>query len=341
MPLVSLSVAARASHGKLDHVSIPDHSTPDHRVLTAGAAEGLSLADPRPVPWGGVLDRVRASVGARRLVPTGLALAGTDLLYHAALRLSGRRAEAAEASMAAVVGGTSAEPDLARLARRQVAAEARGWELTWRPWELERVPMSGVAHLNRARDSGRGVLVSYPHMGPPAAWVPLARRLRPLYMPVGDWVLEEPRAGYNGYQVEQRRKIYSAAGFQLIHASGSARTLLRLLGERQTVFIAMDLPGPRTTEFLGKPVEMADGTARLAARTDSLVVPAALLPSGRRWRIEIREAVDPRDHSSPAELHQALAAIHSDFVLSAPDHLESPLRPGGWARVTREGWYRT
>ena len=33
---------------------------------------------PQPVPWGGVVARVRASVGLRRLIPTDVALAASD-----------------------------------------------------------------------------------------------------------------------------------------------------------------------------------------------------------------------------------------------------------------------
>ena len=44
-----------------------------------------------PLPWGGLSARIRASVTARRLVPTELALIATDLVYRAGLRLSTNR----------------------------------------------------------------------------------------------------------------------------------------------------------------------------------------------------------------------------------------------------------
>ena len=31
-----------------------------------------------------------------------------------------------------------------------------------------------------------------------------------------------------------------------------------------------------------------------------------------------------------SDLHQALASIHETIIMRAPEHLENPLRPGGW-----------
>lgn len=312
----------------------------ERRVPTAAFPGGRSLYCQRRVPWGGPLARVRASVGLRRLIPTGLALLGTDLLYQLMLRLSRRRMAAANASMEAVVGGTPYETEISRLARSHVAAQARGWELTWRPWELERVPVRGVSRIHQARATGRGLVVSKSHLGPTAGWVPLGRLLRPLYAPASDWIVDELPPGYNGYQVEHRLKVFQDAGIELIHARGSALTLLRVLTGGGAVLLSMDLPGRRRTQFLGKPVDMADGTAQLAVKAGALVVPAALMPLGRRWEIQVGDILDPRNFSSPGELHRALAAIHESFIMRAPDHLESPLRPGHWATATRDGWYR-
>jgi lauroyl/myristoyl acyltransferase len=313
---------------------------PERVAVTSSPPSTQPACAPRPVPWGGPLARVRASVRGRRLVPTGLALVGTDLLQRLMLVLRPGRLAAGTAAMEAVVGGTPAEESVPGLARRHVSAMARGWELTWRPWELRKVPIDDLPRLRAAHAEGRGLLISYPHLGPPAAWVSLANSLRPVHCPVGDWALDDPRPGYNGYQVEHRRKLYCDAGFELLHANGSARTLIRVLKGGGIVHLAMDLPGQTPTPFLGKTVEMADGTARLAKMTDCLIVPAALVPRGRRWAVHVEETVDPRDYASPADLHQALAVIHEKFIMSAPEHLEDPLRPGGWAEATRHGWRR-
>jgi lauroyl/myristoyl acyltransferase len=300
-------------------------------------ASGTSLSSPLPVPWDGALARARASVGARRLVPTWIAMLGTDLLYQLLLRLSQRRMTAAIASMEAVVGRTPAESSLVRLARSHVAAQARGWELTWRPWELEKVPIRGVSRIHRARATGRGLIMSHVHMGPLGAWVPLARLLRPLYHPAGDWVIHPPKPGYNGYQCEQRRKLYRDSGIEILHATGSGMILYKVLAHGGAVLLSMDVPGNKRTPFLGKPVDMVDGTARLAIMADALILPAALIPLGRRWQIQVEEALDPRDFARWEELHLALASIHEEFIMRAPDHLETPGRL--WVSATCDGWY--
>jgi lauroyl/myristoyl acyltransferase len=308
-------------------------------VPTGSTPRGRTAWSPRPVPWGGVLARLRASVQARRVVPTGVALLGTDLLYRLVWRLSSRRMAATSAVVDTIVGGTPAEADLPRLARGYVAARARGWELTWRPWELARIPVRGVSRIHQARATGRGLVISHAHLGPLAGWVVLGRLLHPMLAPQGDWLLDEPRPGYNGYQVERWRRIYHEAGIELIHATGSGLMVYKALKRGSAVLLAMDVPGNRRTRFLGKPVDLDDGTARLAVKTDALVLPAALMPVGRRWEIQIGEALDPREFSSPDELHLALAAIHEELIMRAPEHLESPPL-WLWGRATRDGWFR-
>jgi lauroyl/myristoyl acyltransferase len=271
------------------------------------------------------------------LVPTELALMGTDAFYRSMARLDPRRAAAAAASMAAVIGGTPREAEVARLAPRHVAAIARGWELSWRPWELARIPIRGRERLDAARATGRGLIVSHSHLGPLAGWVPLVRIMRPMLFPQGDWLLDEPRHGYNGYQIEHWRKLYQDAGTELMHHIGSAPRAYRMLRRGGSVLISMDVPGERRTEFLGKPVDLDDGTARLATKAGALVLPASLRPSGRRWEIEIHPALDSREFDGPDELHLALTRVHEELIMQAPEHLESPDRL--WARATPEGWY--
>lgn len=309
----------------------------EHRGPPGPASANRSAWGPRPVPWGGVVARLRASTSARRLVPTELALIGTEVCYRSMARLSRRRGKAAEAAMAAVLGGTAREAEAPGLATRHVAAIARGWELTWRPWELDRIPVVGRERLDAARANGRGLIVSHAHLGPLAGWVPLARTLRPMLFPQGDWLLDEPRRGYNGYQVEHWRKLYQAAGAELMHHVGSAPRAYRMLRRGGSVLITMDVPGDRRTQLLGKPVDLDDGTARLAVKSDALVLPAGLMPRGRRWEIEIHPALDPRDFAGPDELHAALSRVHEELIMRAPEHLENPDRL--WARATPEGWY--
>jgi lauroyl/myristoyl acyltransferase len=158
---------------------------------------------------------------------------------------------------------------------------------------------------------------------------------------VGDHqVIDVPR-GYNGYQTEQLRRLLRDCGFSPVRAAGSARTFTRVLRGGGRVLLNIDVPGKTPVRFLGKPVELMSGTARLAMSTDSVVVPVLPLPHGRRWRLHIGAPLDPREFDSWDELLQVTVTAVEELVLQAPEYLETPLRDGGWAEATRDGWRTT
>jgi lauroyl/myristoyl acyltransferase len=289
-----------------------------------------------PLPWGGLSARIRASVTARRLVPTELALIATDLVYRAGLRLSANRMTYAVAAMDAVVGGTPAESDLTDLATRHVTARARAWELQWRPWALHRIPVEGLEHLATARAAGRGLIISISHLGPTTGWVVLGRLLGPVVMLSNDPIETAPPPGYWGYQLRHRRKLFQDAGIERVYAPGSSMVVYKLLAKGGTAMMSTDWPGDRRTTFLGRPADLADGTAQFAMKTGATVLPAVQLPRGRRWRLELRAPLDPKDFSDVAELHEALVAIHEESILSHPEHLEN--LEDFWPVFTRDGW---
>lgn len=300
-----------------------------------------SLAQPRAVPWGGVVGRLRASSALRRLVPAPWAMAGLDLAQRLAVRRDPARLDAARAAMEAVVGGTALEGDLERLAFRHLCAWARGWELMWRPWLLAGMPVEGAEAL-RDLEPGRGVVFSLPHYGPLVGVAALPRVVGPVHAAVGEHMAaEEAPAGYNGYQNEQVRKVLRDSGFRLVRAAGSARTFTEVLEAGGRVLINLDVPGKTPVQFFGKTVELMSGTARLAASTDAVVVPVVPLPRGRKWYLHLDAPLDPRDHESWEDLLQATVTAVEGLVLRAPEYLESPLRDGGWAVADRNGWRRT
>lgn len=308
-----------------------------------------SLTDCRPVPppqqvpWDGVLPRLRGSVLVRRFVPMALAVALIRVAYRVGLTRRPARLESSRAAMAAVVGGTPAESRLEELARRHPAAMAEGIELCWRPWLLDKIPVDHGERIAEARAAGRGVLICFTHFGPLNGRHSLRRWTLPGYGPTGDWFYEAPPKGYFGYWFEHCRALTRACEDRvgLLPARGSYPVLAALLRQGELVSIAMDLPGSTATRFLGKQVQMTSGTARLAAETGSLVVPVSLVPGGRRrWRIEVGEPVDPAGFGSHLDLHQALADWHTERILRAPEYYEDPVRAGGWAVATPDGWRR-
>ncbi|MBN1091244.1 hypothetical protein JKP75_00710 [Blastococcus sp. TML/M2B] len=249
------------------------------------------------------------------------------------------RLDASRAAMEAVVGGTCSEADIQRLARRHAVAQAQGEELAWRPWLLRRLPIRGAGHLTEAVASGRGVIVSFVHLGPLVGRAVLGRLLPTAHLPVAEYLFQNNPPGYDGYRAERIRRILRASDYRILPAKGSGRALREVLGSAGIVMVAMDVPGPTPTDFLGKSVELANGTSKLASATNSLVVPISVRPRGRfGWEVTVETVLDPQDFPSWAELHQALADVHDGVVTRHPEHLESPLRDGGWARADRFGW---
>jgi lauroyl/myristoyl acyltransferase len=298
------------------------------------------LTVPRPVPWGGAVAHLRASEAAHRLVPLPVANAALDLGQRLAVSRDPARLDAARAAMAAVVGGTEREADLEHLAFRHLCAAGRGWELMWRPRALLALPVEGLHHLPQV-EPGRGIVFSTPHYGPLVGLAALPCAVGTIDGAVGEHLAAATvPAGYHGHQIEQSRRVLVQAGFRVVRAAASARTFTRTLTDGGRVLLNFDVPGTFPVQFLGKTVELMTGTARLAAKTDSVVVPVLPRPRGRGWYVHLDEPIDPRRHDSWQSVLQATADVHSRLILAAPEHLESPLRDGGWAAATRDGWRR-
>jgi lauroyl/myristoyl acyltransferase len=166
----------------------------------------------------------------------------------------------------------------------------------------------------------------------------LARAVGPIYQAVGHFLLDPAPPGYDGYRNEQVRRLLTRAGFRMIRAAGSRATFDAVLRQGGRVLVHFDVPGSVPVEFLGKTVDLKSGTARLAVDTDAVVVPVAMLPEGRGWRIHVDEPLDPRRYPDWQGLLQAVAAVHESLILAAPELLESPLRDGAWAEATATGW---
>jgi lauroyl/myristoyl acyltransferase len=304
------------------------------------AAWIADVATPRPVPRGGLVDRLRASTALRRVVPAPVAMVLLDLAVRASIRVRPERLAQARAAMAAVVvvDGVVREDEWDQLAVRHLCAAARGWELMWRPWVLTAMPVEGLERL-REVEPGRGVVFSTLHYGALAGLAALPRAVGSIDLVVGEHLaaVQVPR-GYNGYQIEQSRRVSLEAGFRIIRAVGSTAVLTETLQAGGRVLLNFDVPGTYPVRFLGKTVELMNGTARLAEKTDSVVVPVLPRPRGRGWYVHLDEPIDPREHDSWQSVLQATADVHSRLVLAAPEHLESPLRDGGWAVATADGW---
>jgi len=133
-----------------------------------------------------------------------------------------------------------------------------------------------------------------------------------------------------------RRGSYS----RLIRSSGSFPVLKALLERSELIVVFFDLPGQRMTHFLGKPAMLADGTARLAVETDSVILPVRTRRAGHRPCVDFGASLDPRSFDGVEPLHNALAAQHERWILERPAEMEDPCSFGWAAGATPQAWNR-
>ena len=256
-----------------------------------------------------------------RLVPSPLAAA----VWERRARRRFAQPDARERARAAVALAGGEPTDAAAL--RHLEENRFRTEIAFRPWQWGTRWIDGH-HLEAAIAQGRGVIASYPHLGPlPGIGVALTRYdPRPCTV-VGDWMFNDQADA----QARRWRVSLERAGVTPIPSSGSAGTIAAALRSGRTVSIAFDVPGSTPTRFLGHDVLLASGTAWLAQETGALVVPIARGRSGWRPWTRAGAALEPGDG-----LHDALADVHTRFIRERPAEYENPDRPGWWgAGLTR------
>ena len=168
------------------------------------------------------------------------------------------------------------------------------------------------------------MLLSACHLGPyyrlqsPAAF-------KNTYLVPGPWFFEPPSHDEWGRRLARWRKGIKV---RLVPARGSFQIVRALLDRGEAVLIFFDMPGGRATNFLGKPVELADGSAELAFRTGALVLPLRARRAGHEVWIDVGDPLDARQSAGVDELHEALAAIHERWILENPAAMDDPRRFG-------------
>lgn len=291
---------------------------------------------PAPMPAADMAVRLKTSPLLRRLIPTPVALKRAT---RRAQRLCDSDDDAltrATAAIAAVVAGTARAGDIDALARRHLVAAARVETLQWHPWPTPRTDARSATVLRDAVFGGRGVVLSACHLGPffcaPSVLAPL--RVVPFTV-AGPWFFEPPPANYWGRRlvVWQRR-----SKSRMVLSTGSFPILLALLERGDTVYLFFDLPGSHRTEFLGKPVHLADGTARLAWQSRCLVVPVRTRLVGNTVRLDADAPLDPDAFAGPDQLHAALAARHERWILETPEEFDDPATFGWGHGATPTQW---
>jgi lauroyl/myristoyl acyltransferase len=311
-------------------MSNPAATFPGPELRSAGASTWQRSRHERR-PSASPLVRLRTLPDLRRPIPARLAVARAEHRGRVAWEISAGERKRAVTAMKAVLSGTQQAGRVQELARAHVIENHVRDAFFWRPWGKPTVDRESRAHLQAALASGRGVLLSRCHLG---AFFLGAGALGELeaapYTTIGPWLFEPLATGPWARRVDRWRRGVEGMGEQLLNTKGSYELLAALLERRELVQIYFDMPGGKRTSFLGKPVMLAGGSARLAEQTDALILPMHLYRSAHRISARIRPALDPREHPSHEELQDALAQVHERAILLAPATLEDPARSGAW-----------
>jgi lauroyl/myristoyl acyltransferase len=309
--------------------------------LSLALSEVRCPVQPPSRPSVGLPLRLKTTPVLRRVLPTRIVVERAVRRGATLWNRSEPERERARNAIVAIVAGTEREGEVESLAREHVIEHQAQSALLWQPWETANLGDAAAANLRAAFASGRGVLVSRCHMGPSFQSASVGAALdREIYVVAGAWCFAEPSSDYWGRRVVRTLEGYhEQRTTRLVPAPGSFAVLHRLLEQREIVMIAFDVPGRHQTHFLGKPVMLAAGTAKLAVETDALIVPMCPRRVGHRLWVDAATPLDPRDFSDRQALHQALAAVHERWILECPAALEDPHRPGFWeAGATARSW---
>jgi lauroyl/myristoyl acyltransferase len=319
----------------------PKTSTREPIDLAAALAAARGPVEAPRMPHVPLREAIESSPWLHRAVPARLDVPSAELRGAAHWHRHADTRENARAMMRTVLAGTARENELEALARRYVIEIEAKRVLFWRSKRNARVDGASRVNLETTLDTGRGVLLSVCHLGPYFDLpTPIHRLGRATFAVAGPWFFEPPTANLWGRRLAHwRRKVASRKIEHLIPAPRSFAVLQALLEAGEVVHSFFDMPGPHQTDFLGKPVMLADGAARLAIGAGSLVLPARSRRVGRHSWADFAEPLDARDFRDADELHARLAAIHSELVLDTPEALEDPRRDGAWeAGATADAW---
>ncbi len=290
--------------------------------------------------------RARAEAGAkatalRRVLPTRLLVQRAQTHAARAWETDPVSREQALAMMQAIVGGTSRAGELEQLACEHLVEQAAHRTLFWQPWKMPSMDSRSTENARTALSSDRGVLASTCHLGPIFLHFWPLSTMRTAYAIAGPWFFEEPTSDYAGRRLARWRKGIEPRNERLLPSQGVFVQLRALLGQGELALMFFDMPGSRRTQFLGKPVMLATGTARLAVEADALVLPIRARREGHRVWTDVQAPLDPRDFSSREQLQDALADIHERWILERPGALEDPNRRGAWeGGASASAWAR-
>jgi lauroyl/myristoyl acyltransferase len=275
----------------------------------------------------------------RRVLPTRLLVHRTQVRASAAWENDLRARRLALAVTETIVGGTPRAGELEALAREHLVEQAVHRTLFWQPWKMPSMDARSTENAQLALSRGRGVLVSSCHLGPIFLHFWPLSAIRAGYAIAGPWFFEEPTPDYAGRRLARWHKGLEPRDERLLPSQGVFAQLRALLAQGEMALMYFDMPGSRCTRFLGKPVMLATGTARLAIDADALVLPIRARRDGHRVWTDAQAPLDSREFSGYEQLQDELAGVHERWILERPGALEDPNRRGAWeGAASGSGW---
>ncbi len=308
-----------------------------HSDYLARALDAVSREPSKPsMPSAPLATRVKTSALLRAVLPTRLAVSRAERRGRTMWEHNSQERDDALTTMQTVLTGTARESEVEELAPLHLIEHHVDTVLFWeRPWSAKVDALSAL-RLRDALSSSRGVLLSGCHVGAfYRLQCPPAFDDRVTYMVPGPWFFEPAEPGFVGRRLARWHKGMRS---RPVPAKGSFRVIQALLERGEAVFLFFDTPGPRATHFLGKQVELAEGSAQLAVRADALVLPMRARRAGHRVWVDVAEPLDPRKLTSVDELHRALGAVHERWILENPAAMEDPRRSEWGQGASPQAW---
>jgi lauroyl/myristoyl acyltransferase len=229
---------------------------------------------------------------AVRMLPEPAARGAFDRAGRWAAGRDGTGSRQLRANLRVVTGGRLSEPELSGLTTRALRSYARYWQEAFRLPTLSTgrivagTEVVGLEHLQKARDSGRGMVMALPHSGNwDAAGVWFVDFLGGPFMTVAERL--KPESLYRRF-LDYRESL----GMRVVPLTGGPRpsteVLRDWLSEGGVTCLLVDRnlgSGGVPVSFFGRTATMPGGAALLAAQTGSALIPTVCQFTDRGWRL--------------------------------------------------------
>ncbi|HEY1832912.1 MAG TPA: hypothetical protein VGG08_00635 [Solirubrobacteraceae bacterium] len=303
----------------------------DDPELAAVLASARLPSQVPPTPRVALGVRLRTSPRVRGAIPGALAVRLTAARARSTWKRHPDERERSLAAMRTLLGDTPLAERIEPLAREHFVERRVMETMFWRPWSDARMDERSLRRMRGVLDGGRGVLISSCHQGPFFSQLaPVCKLGAKPHVSIGPWFFEPPSPDAWGRRQARWWRGLRDRDEYYIPAEGSYEALRTILRNGRVAMLHFDMPGSRETDFLGKRIALASGSARLSHEADALIVPIRTRRDGHRTWLDVAEALDPRGHKDDEALHAALARAHEAWLLEHPAGVEDPNRAGSW-----------